>query len=688
MVRKIRYSLLAFGMLLLSIYKMEAQLDIARVMLIGKNALYFKDYIVSIGYFNQVIEVRPWMAEPYYFRAVSKYMLGDLQGANQDATLALERNAFISHAYMLRGIVRHALGEHTGAVADLSHSLLITPDDQEVAFNLAAAQLGANEYLAADSTITHLIRRNAQHAQAHLLRADILLHQKDTLQATQEIGQALQIDSTQAQAYAFRAMLYARKKDYKTALSDLNRALHFSPNSREHYINRGLTRYQLNDYVGAIEDYTSAINIAPADPIARYNRALLRATVGDANNALEDLSVVLEAQPNNYMALYNKGLLSMEVGDFRTALTCFDHVLQQYPYFQMGLLARANAKRGLGDLAGADRDSWRAYQQQKGRIKKEPTNKGKTTRSEKDETIERYNELVETMPSAMGMDDKATLPQSLRGRVQDTDVTIAPQQAFALNFFHAHTLQGIPPRIYQSVEVAHYNEAHPHAKLRFLVSPINQTLDSLSTTELREQLLTLDAHPAEEVDFYLRRGITSFLLVDFKRSLADLDHALTLDPSCSLTYFMRSTVLLKSQELQRVLPSEEVGFLAPTPEQRNNLGIVQTQKPALESKSSIRGLNAALEDVRKAIAQAPKFAYAYYNKALIHALMGQMDEAINDYTKALELGGHDLPEAYFNRGLLYLSQGKKEEAIKDLGQAGEGGIFQAYNIIKRIQEQP
>ena len=42
-----------------------AQINAERVMTIGKNALYFEDYVLSIQYFNQVINAKPYMAEPF-----------------------------------------------------------------------------------------------------------------------------------------------------------------------------------------------------------------------------------------------------------------------------------------------------------------------------------------------------------------------------------------------------------------------------------------------------------------------------------------------------------------------------------------------------------------------------------------------------------------------------------------------
>ncbi|MBR5727001.1 MAG: hypothetical protein IKX39_00005, partial [Muribaculaceae bacterium] len=72
----------------------QAQINTEQVLRIGRNSLYFEDYVLSIQYFNQVIKAKPFLAEPYFYRAVAKINLEDYQGAEADATLAIDRNPF------------------------------------------------------------------------------------------------------------------------------------------------------------------------------------------------------------------------------------------------------------------------------------------------------------------------------------------------------------------------------------------------------------------------------------------------------------------------------------------------------------------------------------------------------------------------------------------------------------------
>ena len=72
-----------------------AQINTDRVMTIARNALYFEDYVLSIQYFNQVINAKPYLYEPYFFRALAKLNLEDFQGAEADCDAAIQRNPFV-----------------------------------------------------------------------------------------------------------------------------------------------------------------------------------------------------------------------------------------------------------------------------------------------------------------------------------------------------------------------------------------------------------------------------------------------------------------------------------------------------------------------------------------------------------------------------------------------------------------
>ena len=80
-MRTIRFTLLramlaAFAMLAAALGA-NAQINTEQVLRVGRNALYFEDYMLSIQYFNRVIDAKPYLAEPYFLRDIAKYNLED-----------------------------------------------------------------------------------------------------------------------------------------------------------------------------------------------------------------------------------------------------------------------------------------------------------------------------------------------------------------------------------------------------------------------------------------------------------------------------------------------------------------------------------------------------------------------------------------------------------------------------------
>ena len=84
--------------------KLSGQTNTDGVITIGRNALYYEDYALSIQYFNKAIQAKPYLYEPYFFRAIAKYYLEDYIGSIKDCDVSLEPDPFIDHASRLRAM--------------------------------------------------------------------------------------------------------------------------------------------------------------------------------------------------------------------------------------------------------------------------------------------------------------------------------------------------------------------------------------------------------------------------------------------------------------------------------------------------------------------------------------------------------------------------------------------------------
>ena len=96
-MRRLRYILLFAVICSLGTVKVNAQINTDQVMRIGQNSLYLEDYVLAIQYFNKVIEAKPYLAQPYFYRAIAKISLDDFRGAEEDASTAIRLNPFITN---------------------------------------------------------------------------------------------------------------------------------------------------------------------------------------------------------------------------------------------------------------------------------------------------------------------------------------------------------------------------------------------------------------------------------------------------------------------------------------------------------------------------------------------------------------------------------------------------------------
>ena len=80
--------------------------------------------------------------------------------------------------------------------------------------------------------------------------------------------------------------------------------------------------------------------------------------------------------------------------------------------------------------------------------------------------------------------------------------------------------------------------------------------------------------------------------------------------------------------------------------------------------------NQAIEDYTNAIQFNPSFSHAYYNRGLAHSSKGNYDHEIADYTQAINLNPR-LVDAYNNRGVAYHKKGQYDRAIADYNRALE-----------------
>ena len=703
MYKKIFLSLI---LLILSITGVSAQINTDRVMNIGRNALYFEDYILSIQYFNQVIKVKPYLADPYFYRAVAKLSLEDYKGAEEDCDKCIERNPFIIGAYQVRGIARQNLGNYQGAIDDYNEGLKYAPEDRTFLGNKAIAEVQLKKYDDAEASFAELIKKHPSYYNAYLSRSQFWLEKKDTLKALADMDKAIELDKHLSYAYAQRAIIkFQYGKDYQSALDDMNQALKLDPNMTSYYLNRGIIRYYMDDLRGTMDDYDRVIELDANNLMAHYNRGLLRMQVGERNKAIEDFSFVLKYEPDNFFAIYNRAILYDQLGNYRAAIRDYDKVLAHYPDFSSGYFARSEAKRKINDTAGGEKDYKKAialYEQQKktgvglgkhsGGDDEEDAQTAEDndkTRKESDKNINKFDRLL----VADNTDIKSKYKDEIRGRVQDKNIKIEIEPSFVFSYYEKEDKVRSNVRYSKELDELNRTGILP-MKLLITNSEVSLTTDQIEKhfNSLNDYSKLIEINPQNPVPYFCR-ALDYMLVQDFASSIEDLNRVIMLSDNFMFAYFNRAAVRFKQIEYNMSseaatqsdlsITSPASGFSAPKPLPGMEMGT--SMVPGKQSKALSMEYEMVLRDYDKVIEMSPTFVYAYFNRANVRCAQKDFRAALTDYNEAIRLKP-DFADAYFNRGLVYVFLGETQKGIDDLSKAGELGIVSSYNIIKRLSD--
>ena len=711
---KVYYVLKVLSVFLLlwtGIISAEAQVNTNRVLAIGKNALYFEDYVLSIQYFNQVIKSKPYLAEPYLYRGLAKYNLDDFKGAEIDLTLCLERNPFLVYAYQCRGACRQNLGDYVGAIEDYNKGLEFRPEDKSMLLNKAIAYAQLKEYDPARETLDLLIKYQPKYPQAYLARGSVYTEEGDTLKAIDDYNYVVELDKYYAPAYAQRGLLYFQSEKYKEALDDFNQAIYLETNHSGYHINRGLVRFYLNDLKGAMSDYDIVINLDPDNLIARFNRGLLRSQVKDIYGALEDFDKVIELEPDNFLAIYNRVILNEEVRNYQDAIRDLNRIVEEYPYFVPAYYFRAEIKRKMSDLKGADKDYWYAYDLEQDLLKQKQQGKTITgkeiveageseenpddnkIREKSDKNIAKFNRLV--------VYDKEEEVQSqykseIRGRVQDKQFKVDLEPQFIITYYeNVSEIDNSAQRIDRMI--SDYNNKRILLHQLKIVNhevPLTDDQADYHFQSIDHYSLILDRNPMD-VNAYFARALDFMVLQDLSEAIDDLGRVVNLDPEFALAYFNRAVIRYKQLEISDYREdNRDINTLSlnidTSPHKRAGSSIlpygqssIQEKKELLADNKKSYDFNLIISDYETVIRLNPDFVYAYFNRANMRCMQKDYRAALMDYNEAIKRNP-DFAEAYFNRGLTHLYLGETNRGIEDLSKAGELGLIGAYSIIKKM----
>lgn len=660
----------------------SAQLNTDRIISIGRNALYFEDYVLSIQYFNQVIKLKPYLADPYLYRAIAKIQLEDYQGALRDCNSAIECNPFLPGAFYTRGYVYRQLHDLAKAEADFTQALVFSPENKTYLVLRADTRAQQERYDLAMEDMALLLKKEPNSSSLLFEKGIVCLQSKDTACAEESFLRTTELDSQNASNWSALGLVCLLQDKEDDALVHLTKAINLGSTNVGDYINRGIIFYHKHNYRGALADYDKAISLAPNDPQCYYNRGVLRHELGDYNNALEDMNRAIDLAPEKTDMRYQRGVIEMQLRQWGAARADFDTLMATYPYFLPSYYLAAQAATAQGNSKAAYLYRQKAAELEDNKEQLQATaavpNTDATIAQQKPNRKDYRKEFsARVAQNQSEVTEEQKYDSETRGTVQKRYADVVNEPNILLSYY-ADKLSMRQTNYYQQAVEQLNNRSLLPAPLYFTTQEMALTADMVNyhfarISELSERIDKANGtysgsyrsggdieSPQELAALYFARAIEFALVQDYASAIDDCTRAANASDESleAVVCFCRANWRYKLLEYRRA-----TGEL--TAEANMDFDIM-------------------LRDYDQVIRLQPSFSFAYYNKANILCTQREWKAAIDNYTRAIEQD-NDFAEAYFNRGLTYIYTDQIELGLSDLSRAGELGIYQAYNLITRFQ---
>lgn len=652
-----------------------AQLNTDRITAIGRNALYFEDYVLSIQYFNQVIQIKPYLSEPYLYRAIAKIQLEDYQGALRDCNASIERNPFSPGTYYARGYIHRQLGHYSKAEADYTEALHFSPENRTYMLLRADTRAMMKQYDQALFDIDQLLKREPASATIWSERGRICLLKSDTIGALHAFEHAAEYDKNNPAVWSALGVTNLMIQRYEEAYTQLTQAINMGSKWAGDYINRGTIHYRRHNYRGALADYDQAVKLTPKEADCYYNRGIMRQEVGDYNQALSDLDKAIDLAPDKVEMRYQRALIEMQLRMWDEVIADMDALIQTYPYFLPAYYLASQANIQMGKQAEAYRYRQKAQdlEQRKEEIQAQQATNPNTdiliadAQPQKKDYRKEFSSSTAQNQEPLSEEEQKYDSQT-RGTVQNKQHKVINEPNIVLSYYKQDLTLRRTNYYHPLIEYINTNAIVPTA-IHFATQELSLTAEMVDFhfAEIARLSAQIDAIATDDISInaqltslYLSRAIEFAIVQDYTSAIDDCTRAAMhaskqIEP---ILYFCRANWRYRLIEYQQA-----------TGEQ-------------LATKAM--DFDIMLRDYDQVIRMLPDFTFAYYNKANILCSQREWKDAIAYYTLAIEQDQY-FAEAYFNRGLTYIYIGQNEKGLDDLSKAGELGIYQAYNLISRFK---
>lgn len=609
----------------------------------GRYELSKGRYASAIELLNRSIDQSAYNSEAYFLRGIAKYELEDLSGGEKDFSKAIELNPKNHEAFLYRGVCRSQLLNYKDAFADFNQAIKLNDEDWRIYTNRSLASLQMDRFVDVIADCNKVIDLKKADSYTYLVRGEAKSGLEMYNVAIEDFERSMKLDSLNMNPVLHRGMAKAKLQQFEEAIVDFERSMELDTNSALPIFHRGAAYSEMGKHKDAIADFNEVLRQYPDNAIVLFNRAITYSEMKRNTDALNDYNRVILLSPGNILGYFNRGNLRYNQRDLKGAIQDFNKSIELFPEFLDAHEHRISAYMALRDKAGYDRATME--------LEKVKRSMAISSEDTKDEQLVKLRKLTELKG------DFEKVQQEV-GKVQHQKVDIRLLPFYRVSAF-PETDRNIA--VYDGFARPYYSTG--------VMALITEKEER--STEAKELLKTNVLRNPVDVGHLLRSSVLSASVGDMEMAYARLDTCLSKDPRQVACYFTRATLRQgeleeRQQQFQQVVGSLDV--VDPT---------YQEKTEALLSEAEM--------DYRKVIELDKEMSFAYFNLGHLMVNAERYEEAETQFGAAASAAGNFI-EANYNRGLIRILLGKISKGCEDLSLAGELGLTDSYNIIKRYCE--
>ena len=662
--------LLSLLIWVLAAFSAGAQYDKDAFLYRGIQSLSDGKYARSIEDLNILTRLDTTDYKAFFFRGVAKYNLGDIRGARRDFTRAVRLNPVYTSAYHYKAITESRFGDYDKALEDLQTAISLRPGLNGLYFSRGVTYFLSQQFDKAVADFNRYIRKEPKDPSAYLNRGASYLFLADTTKAMADYDKAISLDRFEPEGYIRRGRLLFSMGETGRALEDLDYAISLDSTSAFAHFNRALMRYEDKDYNGAMSDLDCVLKEEPGNALTLYNRSLIHAQLGNFEEALSDMDRVFGINPRNVLAYYNRASYFIQMERWEDAVEDLDRAIELYPDFAKAYMARSYALTRLGRRrqAGRDYDTARQKVQEYRTASSGGASFADTTR--------KYNSLIALDADFAKKDFDDELLQH-----RDVDIRLRPMYKFVLSSVPREQAYALRNR-YDNSLIDRFAASSP-------VPVVISNSDTLSHVPESYEAVLFGSGDAQskvsEAQMNFLRGLWEISGRQYNSALTYYDKAAEALQSDKYEQFYQAFYLMN----RGVLRAEMIDFIASIETNVQTLSMDDAGTARARVKDQVTrsyDYSEALNDMMAAAMAVGDIPYIQFNLGNLYCLSSKLVEAIDSYSRAIELYPY-MGDAYYNRGLVLIYLKDKEKGCIDLSHAGELGVADAYGVIKRYCEE-